>query len=72
MLMMEYIVDADYNDGYTAPELQREIVALMSKLNPRPLVRCRDCKRNQEDCPMHMNDPDGYCSLGELRCPPCR
>lgn len=41
--MAEYIVDTDYSDGYTAPELMDEAVALMGKLNPRELVRCRDC-----------------------------
>ncbi|MEG2533935.1 MAG: hypothetical protein RSB04_13085 [Gordonibacter sp.] len=75
--MPEYIID---NDGYTAPELHDEAVALVSKLNPQPLVRCRDCamcKRSRSTgvygkCTNlgmagRYVRPDSFCSWGERK-----
>lgn len=76
--MPEYIVNPDYNDGYTAPELHEEAVLLMDKLNPQPLVRCRDCEYGKAieliGCIKFASttgespkDPRGYCAWGERR-----
>jgi len=52
--MSEYIINTDYNDGYTAPELHNEAVMLVKKLDPIPLIRCKNCGNRDwwGDCPM--------------------
>ena len=76
--MPEYIVDTDHNDGYTAPELHDEAVALVGKLNPQPLVRCRDCKHyetgicrmliwRKSGFPPSVTVGDRYCAWGERK-----
>lgn len=73
---MEYIVDTGYNDGYTAPEVHDDAVALVHKLNPQPIVRCRDCEHYDGSkisgyCSVNSADvlirvlASGYCSYGE-------
>lgn len=74
--MTEYVIAEDeyraaMRKAYEAGAAGREVYSARDYLT-RPLVRCRDCKRNQGDCPVRMDDADGYCSLGELRFPPCR
>lgn len=74
-LVAEFIVDTDYNDGYTSPEVMAEAVALMGKLNPRPLTRCRDCDRFDGLCGLcdvsgdvYVSAiPDGYCNYAERK-----
>lgn len=78
--MAEYIIDTDYNDGYTAPEVMDEAVALMGKLNPRPLTRCRDCSMFGDSADdafgrpytwckrtLWRTEPGGYCAWAERR-----
>lgn len=64
--MPEYIIDTDHNDGCTAPELHDEAVALVGKLNPKMLVRCRDCKHYEpENTWEEYRDPCFYEVCGE-------
>lgn len=72
---MEYIIDTEYNDGYTAPEVHNEAVTLIEKLNPQPLTRCRDCAMcgvsadGETWCKRTLwrTEPDGYCSAAQRK-----
>lgn len=67
--------DADYEDGYTSPEVHDEAVRLMVKLNPQPLTRCLVCAMfglsadGDSWCKRTLwrTSPDGFCSEAQRK-----